>query len=39
MLRLQPDFSWEEWKPAYASADPDYVERYLDGLRKAGLKE
>jgi pentatricopeptide repeat protein len=39
MLRLQPNFSWADWKVVYANADPDYAQRYLDGLRKAGLPE
>ena len=39
MLRLLPDFSWSDWKVAYANADPDFLERYHDALLQAGLKE
>jgi adenylate cyclase len=38
-VRLQPGFSLAVLKLTLAAADPDFVERYSDGLRKAGLKE
>jgi adenylate cyclase len=38
-LRLQPGFSLDTFKLMLASADPDFTERYLAGLRKAGLEE
>ena len=38
-VRLQPGFSLAIFKVTYASGHPDFVERYIDGLRKAGLKE
>jgi adenylate cyclase len=37
-LRLQPGFSLDTYELMLASADPDFAERYLAGLRKAGLK-
>ena len=39
MFRLQPQFSLDALKFIFASADPGFVERLIDGLRKAGLKE
>ena len=39
LLRLQPQSSLAGRRRALANADPDFLERYLDGLRKAGLKE
>lgn len=39
MLRQQPDFTVARFKLTVASADPAWLERYIDGLRKAGLKE
>ena len=38
-VRLQPEFSLAVFKATYASARPEFVERYSDGLRMAGLKE
>jgi len=38
-VRLQPGFSLAIFKVTYASASPEFVGRYIDGLRKAGLKE
>jgi adenylate cyclase len=38
-LRLQPDFSPSTWRLFVSSADPGVRDRYIDGLRKAGLKE
>jgi adenylate cyclase len=38
-LRLQPGFSLDTYERMLSSADPDFTERYFDGLRKAGLKE
>jgi adenylate cyclase len=39
LLRLVPGFSLTGLKLFLPAADPDFVERYLDGLRKAGLPE
>jgi tetratricopeptide (TPR) repeat protein len=39
LLRLVPEFSLTGIKLFLPAADPDFVDRYLDGLRKAGLKE
>ena len=38
-VRLQPGFSLDILKVTFASAHPEYVERYINGMRKAGLKE
>jgi adenylate cyclase len=38
MLRLQPQFSLSALKVVLASAAPDFVERLIDGLCKAGLE-
>ncbi len=38
LLRVQPGFSLAFWRESSVS-DPDYRDHYLDGLRKAGLKE
>ena len=37
--RLNPEYSLAYIRRAAAFADPDYLDRYLDGLRKAGLPE
>jgi adenylate cyclase len=39
VLQLQPQYSLAGTRTALAAADPDYLKRYIDGLRKAGLKE
>jgi adenylate cyclase len=39
LLRLQPEFSLDVPRAALAAADPDFLERYIDGLRKAGMPE
>jgi adenylate cyclase len=39
LSRLQPGVSQASLKLAMPSTDPEFLERYLDGLRKAGLKE
>jgi adenylate cyclase len=39
MFRLQPEYSLAIARAALAAADADFRERYIDGLRKAGLKE
>jgi adenylate cyclase len=39
LLRSNPEFSLTGVRLFLPAADPDFVERYLDGLRKAGLKE
>ena len=38
-LRLVPDESISRIRTQIPVADPDFLERYFDGLRKAGLKE
>jgi adenylate cyclase len=38
-LRLNPHESVSHIKAQIPVADPDFLERWLDGLRKAGLKE
>jgi len=38
-LRLEPDLSLEKVRGQLRTSDPDFLERWLDGLRKAGLKE
>jgi TolB-like protein/Tfp pilus assembly protein PilF len=38
-LRLGPEFSLSFAKGFHPAADPDFLDRYFDGLRKAGLKE
>jgi tetratricopeptide (TPR) repeat protein len=39
--RLHPDWSLSAFKPILLAAmkDPELIERYFDGLRKAGIKE
>ncbi len=37
--RLQPDYNTAQTKLVFAGAPPEFVERYVDGLRKAGLRE
>jgi adenylate cyclase len=39
LLRLAPAFSISAMRQNLAAADPDYLDRLIDGLRKAGLKE
>jgi adenylate cyclase len=38
-LRLEPDLTLEKVRSQNPTTDPDFLERWLDGLRKAGLKE
>jgi tetratricopeptide (TPR) repeat protein len=38
-LRLLPDETVSRTRARAPWADPDYLERYIDGLRKAGLPE
>jgi len=38
VLRINPKFSLERWSKTLRFKNPDEVERYLDALRKAGLK-
>jgi adenylate cyclase len=38
-VRLQPDFSLDTFKMMFSSSDPGFAERYLDGLRRAGMKD
>ena len=37
--RLLPDFSLEEFRRVYASADPELTDRLFSALRKAGLED
>jgi TolB-like protein/Tfp pilus assembly protein PilF len=39
VLRLQPGFSLGRVEQILAGPDPDFVEHWIDGLRKAGLPE
>ena len=38
-LRIEPDITIEKVRLGLPFADPDFLERYFDGLRKAGMKE
>jgi adenylate cyclase len=38
ILRLSPNFSLEVHRQSSPYKDPATLERYIDGLRKAGLK-
>ena len=39
VLRLQPDYSLAGFRQTLAAANDEFVERLVDGLRKAGLEE
>jgi hypothetical protein len=39
MLRSNPNYSEAGFRMVFAIADADYVERWLDGIRKAGWEE
>jgi adenylate cyclase len=39
VLRINPSFTIESWKPLAVYKDPKDLEHYLDGLLKAGLPE
>jgi hypothetical protein len=39
MLRRSPEFSLGAVRMINSFADPAFTERWIDGLRKAGLKE
>jgi adenylate cyclase len=39
VLRLQPDYSLAGVRLIFRGADLDFLERHIDGLRKAGLEE
>jgi tetratricopeptide (TPR) repeat protein len=39
LARDEPDFSVSDAERTFSGAAPSLAERYLDGLRKAGLKE
>ena len=39
MLRIQPSFSVSTFRSGLSAADPDFMDCYVDGLRKAGLKD
>ena len=38
-LQLLPEYSLENTRASLAAADPEFRERYIDGLRMAGLPE
>ena len=38
VLRINPNFSLEVWRQAVPVKDQERLERFLDALRKAGLK-
>ena len=39
VLRLQPEISVGHVRLNLSSADPAFADRFIDGLRRAGLKE
>jgi adenylate cyclase len=39
VLRINPGFTIESWKPILAYKNPEDLEHRIDGLRKAGLPE
>jgi adenylate cyclase len=39
MLRSNPEYSEDAFRMIYSIADVDFVERWLGGIRKAGLEE
>ena len=39
LQRLQPGFTMATVRLTLAAAEPDFLERYIDGLRKAGLED
>ena len=39
LLRLNPEFTLANLGRFISGADPEFRDRYLDGLRKAGLPE
>ena len=39
LTRLEPDYSLANAEASFSGAVPSLLERHLDGLRKAGLKE
>jgi hypothetical protein len=38
MLRSNPDYSEDGFKMIFSIADAAFIESWLDGVRKAGLK-
>ena len=38
-LRMEPDLTLSKVRQQNLSTTPDFLERWLEGLRKAGLKE
>jgi len=38
ILRISPNFSLEGARQIFFNKNPDAVERFIDGLRKAGLQ-
>ena len=39
VMRLQPGYSVAHLRLVLSSANPEFAERFIDGLRKTGLKE
>jgi adenylate cyclase len=39
VFRLEPDVTLAKVRVQLSASDPDYLERYFDGLRKAGMPE
>ena len=39
ILMLNPEFSFQRMRAAFPFKDPVHLERFVDGLRKAGLPE
>ena len=38
-MKVVPNFSIKEWAKTEPYTDPDELQRYVNGLRKAGLPE
>ncbi len=38
VLRVHPEFSLDHWAEVQPDKNPDDIEHFIEGLRKAGLK-